>query len=274
MFCISHKLPDNMPPRFWICVYVWFKYDLGQKYHAPQVQPSRGLNSWPPDHDSIFHVTETPAITTRPSVTSEPSLRFNARFALHVLAASHILFQVYRFLMILKSALDLPGITDFNIKAAIRKVFIENPKCFIFMAELHINAHRQTLCSMEIAKQIYCARPLSESFLYHIYTNCRNWTFLTHVICMVQCPIQNSTLEWQCISKHHYIKSVIGCTSEAQPLQTGILAICALHSFAVGKLYHHSMFHNPTAAVNLFHVGKQYLTFLPSLSRCNTWFDW
>ena len=23
--------------------------------------------------------------------------------------------------------------------------------------------------------------------------------------------------------------------------------------------YHHSMFHNPTAAVNLFHVGKQYL---------------
>ena len=25
--------------------------------------------------------------------------------------------------------------------------------------------------------------------------------------------------------------------------------------------YHHSMFHNPTAAVNLFHVGKQYLTF-------------
>ena len=34
-----------------------------------------------------------------------------------------------------------------------------------------------------------------------------------------------------------------------------------LHSFAVGKLYHHSMFHNPTAAVNLFHVGKEYLTF-------------
>ena len=25
--------------------------------------------------------------------------------------------------------------------------------------------------------------------------------------------------------------------------------------------YHHSMFHNPTASVNLFHVGKQYLTF-------------
>ena len=25
--------------------------------------------------------------------------------------------------------------------------------------------------------------------------------------------------------------------------------------------YHHGMFHNPTAAVNLFHVGKQYRTF-------------
>ena len=49
--------------------YVWFKYDLGQKYHAPQVQPGWGLNSWPPDHDSTFHVTETPAMTTRPSVT-------------------------------------------------------------------------------------------------------------------------------------------------------------------------------------------------------------
>ena len=28
-----------------------------------------------------------------------------------------------------------------------------------------------------------------------------------------------------------------------------------------GGNYHHSVFHNPTAAVNLFHVGKQYLTF-------------
>ena len=34
----------------------------------------------------------------------------------------------------------------------------------------------------------------------------------------------------------------------------------SLHSFAAGGNYHHSMFHNPTAAVNLFHVGKQYLT--------------
>ena len=25
--------------------YFWFKYDLGQRYHAPQVQPDRGLNS-------------------------------------------------------------------------------------------------------------------------------------------------------------------------------------------------------------------------------------
>ena len=46
-------------------LYVWFTYDLGQKYHAPQVQPGRGLNSWPPDHDSTFHVA---ALTTQPSV--------------------------------------------------------------------------------------------------------------------------------------------------------------------------------------------------------------
>ena len=55
---------------FGIHFYVWFKYDLGQKYYAPQVQPELGLNSRPPDHDSTFHVTETPALTTWPSVTS------------------------------------------------------------------------------------------------------------------------------------------------------------------------------------------------------------
>ena len=32
--------------------------------------PDRGSNSRPPDHDSTFHVTETPALTTKPSVTS------------------------------------------------------------------------------------------------------------------------------------------------------------------------------------------------------------
>ena len=29
-----------------------------------------GSNSWPPDYDSAFHVTEMPALTTRPWVTS------------------------------------------------------------------------------------------------------------------------------------------------------------------------------------------------------------
>ena len=42
---------------FLLFIYFWFKYDLGQKYYAPQVWPNRGSNSWPPDHDSIFHVT-------------------------------------------------------------------------------------------------------------------------------------------------------------------------------------------------------------------------
>ena len=40
-------------------------------YYAPQVQTDRCLNSRPPDHDSTFHVTETPALTTWPSVTSD-----------------------------------------------------------------------------------------------------------------------------------------------------------------------------------------------------------
>ena len=39
--------------------YFWFKYDLGQKYQAPQVRPERGSNSWPPDNDSTVYVTET-----------------------------------------------------------------------------------------------------------------------------------------------------------------------------------------------------------------------
>ena len=43
---------------------------LGQKYYAPQAQPDWDSNSWPPDHDITFHVTETPALTTWPSVTS------------------------------------------------------------------------------------------------------------------------------------------------------------------------------------------------------------
>ena len=43
-------------------LHLWLKYDLGQKYHAPQVRPDRGSNSRPPGHDSTFHVTETPSM--------------------------------------------------------------------------------------------------------------------------------------------------------------------------------------------------------------------
>ena len=42
---------------------------LRQKYYAPQVWLDLDLNSWPPDHESTFHVTKTPALTTWPSVT-------------------------------------------------------------------------------------------------------------------------------------------------------------------------------------------------------------
>ena len=37
-------------------------------YYAPKVQPDRGSNSWPPAHDSTFHVTEMHALATQPSV--------------------------------------------------------------------------------------------------------------------------------------------------------------------------------------------------------------
>ena len=50
-------------------LYFWFKYDLGQKYYALQVQSDQGLNSWPPDHESTLHVAEMPALTAQPSVT-------------------------------------------------------------------------------------------------------------------------------------------------------------------------------------------------------------
>ena len=42
---------------------------LRQKQYAPHIWFDWGSNSWPPDHDSTFHATETPALTTQPSVT-------------------------------------------------------------------------------------------------------------------------------------------------------------------------------------------------------------
>ena len=59
--------------RSWQYIYsllVWFEYDLRQKYYTPQVQPNQGSAYDPPYHDSTFHVTVTPALTTWPSVTS------------------------------------------------------------------------------------------------------------------------------------------------------------------------------------------------------------
>ena len=47
----------------------WFKNDLGQKYHASEVQLNRGSKSRPSDYDSTFHVTEMPALSTWPSAT-------------------------------------------------------------------------------------------------------------------------------------------------------------------------------------------------------------
>ena len=53
----------------WIVVF-WFKYYLGHVNQTPQVQPNQGSNSWPPDHDSTFYITEMTALTTWSSVSS------------------------------------------------------------------------------------------------------------------------------------------------------------------------------------------------------------
>ena len=62
-----HGLSDRL--MHWQLIF-WFKYDLGLKYQAPQVRPDWNANSWPPDHDNTFYVTEMPALTAWPSVTS------------------------------------------------------------------------------------------------------------------------------------------------------------------------------------------------------------
>ena len=61
----------------------WLKYDLGQKYYAPQVRPDRGSNSLPPDHESTFNVIETPALATWPSVTSAENPVYVSLRSLH-----------------------------------------------------------------------------------------------------------------------------------------------------------------------------------------------
>ena len=66
LFWSSTDLPSKLNNH-----YFWFVYDLGQKYHAPQVRPNRGSNSWSPHHDSAVHVTETPVLTTRPSTMQD-----------------------------------------------------------------------------------------------------------------------------------------------------------------------------------------------------------
>ena len=48
---------------------LWFKYDLGHKYHAPQVRLT-GVQTHDLQIMTTFHVTEMPALTIRPSVTS------------------------------------------------------------------------------------------------------------------------------------------------------------------------------------------------------------
>ena len=53
----KHNIPPKNQLRHPLLTqieYFWFKYNLGQKYCAPQVRSDPGSNSWPPDHDSRF----------------------------------------------------------------------------------------------------------------------------------------------------------------------------------------------------------------------------
>ena len=69
--CTDWHIHESNVPEQYKCFR--FKYDLDRSTssYAPQVRPDRGSNSWPPDHDGTFRVTETPALTTRPSVSSK-----------------------------------------------------------------------------------------------------------------------------------------------------------------------------------------------------------
>ena len=93
----SHFTAEFLALSSWyiVCyIFFWFKHDLGQTCYAPHVRPDQGLNSWPPDHDSTLHVTETPALTTRPSVTSISQPYFYRAMN------SFVLFSAKRFMLL------------------------------------------------------------------------------------------------------------------------------------------------------------------------------
>ena len=81
-----HCWSFNLITLYYFC----FTYDLGQKYYAPQVRPDQGSNSWTPDHDSTFHVTETPALTTRgPVVPQRAKQHFRQTSTVYLLLFLH-----------------------------------------------------------------------------------------------------------------------------------------------------------------------------------------
>ena len=51
-----------------ITVLIWIKYNLDRSTIHPKFDLT-GAQTRPPDHDSTFYVTETPALTTWPSAT-------------------------------------------------------------------------------------------------------------------------------------------------------------------------------------------------------------
>ena len=61
--------PPN-PQHFTLHISCIFGSSMTKEFYAPHVRPDWDLKL-PPDHDSTFNCTETPAPTTCPSVTSK-----------------------------------------------------------------------------------------------------------------------------------------------------------------------------------------------------------
>ena len=65
-------IAHSMLTEFSSLLSFWIKYQLDRSTMHPwhhKFDPDWGSNSWPPDHDRTFHVTEMPSLTTWSLVT-------------------------------------------------------------------------------------------------------------------------------------------------------------------------------------------------------------
>ena len=83
--------------QLFLVVLFFDQEQLRQRYNTPKVRLDRGSNSWPPDHDSTFHVTETPVLTTQPSVTLTSQIsQHSSQFTFPLITSFHLLLLQYK----------------------------------------------------------------------------------------------------------------------------------------------------------------------------------